>query len=652
MPPQAFEDEEIGFEDLEDNYPKALQGQNEQITDIRSAAAASSRAAVAASAAAAAIAMTKAAAARAATRAARAAKAVGGNVLPLSTRQDSNGTDADIISIDASEIVSESAPPSLERNGNSINGIPASGTFNGTGLDGELGHAVHTAENGAVGDDDQLNGSASSSSSFDVPDQDAALSSQVLRSVLDNASDLAAEMLSVEEENEKEEDEYEEDRKRFLEEFGDRPDEQETAAVGRETIKSDELLASVAASFAGDKVHKDASLESGGASVDMSHPREATSAATLADIYTRALHESVDALSAHKHVPQHRQHDYNNVSPEHLSEGVDAPSEHLSSVSTSMTDGDTDHNELNDRGLLELPFPSEESALLVSSPVVKLAADRVQQAGRKSLKKKRRSLKSREPPAGNTLEQAKVIARQQKAVKAKVKSETEEKSWWEAVGAWWQDRIGGGAAKDASDGHEARGPHPSSKEGVDSKSQAIKQDGSDRSWYSWWLDLFYRDKTAEDPEKIKVNVVKHSEKGYINLTEAESLDSSQDRPWYMFWQDWFKGDSKTDLSADNNSSNQSLDKPVGEVLIPPDLPLEEIAREVAKLKEETWKSSDAQGENLWTRTVESNDRGWIILLCGLVAVAVSLLALVLYRLDYIVLPNLSILSIWLPRSFC
>lgn len=75
------------------------------------------------------------------------------------------------------------------------------------------------------------------------------------------------------------------------------------------------------------------------------------------------------------------------------------------------------------------------------------------------------------------------------------------------------------------------------------------------------------------------------------------------------------------------------DAPVDTILIPADLPLEEIAKEVARLKEESWKSKEDHVESLWARTVERNDRSWLVLIAVLMSVAVGLLAVVAYRLN-------------------
>eukprot|EP01025_Chloroclados_australasicus_P020589 TRINITY_DN2171_c0_g1_i1.p1 TRINITY_DN2171_c0_g1~~TRINITY_DN2171_c0_g1_i1.p1 ORF type:complete len:746 (+),score=143.81 TRINITY_DN2171_c0_g1_i1:185-2422(+) len=73
--------------------------------------------------------------------------------------------------------------------------------------------------------------------------------------------------------------------------------------------------------------------------------------------------------------------------------------------------------------------------------------------------------------------------------------------------------------------------------------------------------------------------------------------------------------------------------PVEEVIIPPDLPLEEIAKEVARVREEAIQSEKTRAESFWAQALEQADRPWIILLVSLTAGALILLMVVFYRLD-------------------
>ncbi len=58
-------------------------------------------------------------------------------------------------------------------------------------------------------------------------------------------------------------------------------------------------------------------------------------------------------------------------------------------------------------------------------------------------------------------------------------------------------------------------------------------------------------------------------------------------------------------------------------------------REVARLKDESWRSKGERVETLWARAVERNDRPWIILCAALLGVACALLATVAWRLDHV-----------------
>jgi putative exporter of polyketide antibiotics len=63
-----------------------------------------------------------------------------------------------------------------------------------------------------------------------------------------------------------------------------------------------------------------------------------------------------------------------------------------------------------------------------------------------------------------------------------------------------------------------------------------------------------------------------------------------------------------------------------------------LCREVARLKDESWRSKGERAETLWARAVERNDRPWLILCAALLGVAVVLLTAVAWRLDHLPLP--------------
>ncbi|GMH35092.1 hypothetical protein BSKO_02960 [Bryopsis sp. KO-2023] len=69
--------------------------------------------------------------------------------------------------------------------------------------------------------------------------------------------------------------------------------------------------------------------------------------------------------------------------------------------------------------------------------------------------------------------------------------------------------------------------------------------------------------------------------------------------------------------------------------MPIDLPLAEIAREVAKMREEQNRKQEGLMDDLQAQNkMESSDRKWIMLLCFLTACSAGLLTVVAYRLDH------------------
>lgn len=68
------------------------------------------------------------------------------------------------------------------------------------------------------------------------------------------------------------------------------------------------------------------------------------------------------------------------------------------------------------------------------------------------------------------------------------------------------------------------------------------------------------------------------------------------------------------------------------VLLPPELPLEEIAKEVVKLKTVTDKDEEERMNRVYAEAVERSDRKWIMLLCFLIALSIGMLSVVAMRI--------------------
>ena len=108
-------------------------------------------------------------------------------------------------------------------------------------------------------------------------------------------------------------------------------------------------------------------------------------------------------------------------------------------------------------------------------------------------------------------------------------------------------------------------------------------------------------------------------------------------PWWSV-ERWFGSKSSVDEDegAGGGRAAKSAEfegeRPLEAIVIPADLPIEAIAREVARLKEESWRDKDSRVSSLWMAAVERNDRSWYLLLAILLSVVVGLLGAVFYRI--------------------
>ncbi|PNW86145.1 hypothetical protein CHLRE_02g074900v5 [Chlamydomonas reinhardtii] len=120
------------------------------------------------------------------------------------------------------------------------------------------------------------------------------------------------------------------------------------------------------------------------------------------------------------------------------------------------------------------------------------------------------------------------------------------------------------------------------------------------------------------------------------------------KPWWQFWSWDDGGKAGKGKAGEGEAAGSGLNgggavggegedglgsKPVEAIYIPPDLPLEEIAAEVQRLKEDSWRERSDHVSSLWMKAVERNDRKWLMLAAFLLSVAVGLLTVVAWRLE-------------------
>lgn len=71
---------------------------------------------------------------------------------------------------------------------------------------------------------------------------------------------------------------------------------------------------------------------------------------------------------------------------------------------------------------------------------------------------------------------------------------------------------------------------------------------------------------------------------------------------------------------------------VNSVVLPADLPLEEIAKEVVRLKTEAEKDTEDRRNELLAEAMQRSDRKWVMLFCFLTALSIGMLTIVAMRI--------------------
>ncbi|EFJ51225.1 hypothetical protein VOLCADRAFT_88088 [Volvox carteri f. nagariensis] len=172
--------------------------------------------------------------------------------------------------------------------------------------------------------------------------------------------------------------------------------------------------------------------------------------------------------------------------------------------------------------------------------------------------------------------------------------------------------------------------------------------GDEHPWWQFWVPkggtVKLQDAGAADGDgtgaAASAAEALPASKGGAAAAPAEPSDGSGAKPWWQFWSD---GDKERDKGEDGDGSeglrqgaegeDHRGSKPVEAIYIPADLPLEEIAAEVQRLKEDSWRERSDHVSSLWRKAVERNDRKWLMLAAFLLSVAVGLLTVVAWRLE-------------------
>jgi hypothetical protein len=245
----------------------------------------------------------------------------------------------------------------------------------------------------------------------------------------------------------------------------------------------------------------------------------------------------------------------------------------------------------------------------------------------------------------------------------------QDKPWWSPVVFWLPGQKGADAADAAADTGRQQQQQAAKRQQGSSRDAAaaavVQQDARSGSpdepdaalhaqaplssaQRAWWQPLIDNDFIRSLPGMPNAKDSNDTQQQQQDAAQAAAAaadrqqqqhgpqQESQQKQWWEDLAGWLpKPSSSSSSDAAGAGAEGSADgsKPVEAIVIPADLPLEEIAKEVAKLKEDAWRSKEDHLESLWAKTVERNDRSWLMLLCFLLSVVIGLLSVVAWRIS-------------------
>jgi hypothetical protein len=199
----------------------------------------------------------------------------------------------------------------------------------------------------------------------------------------------------------------------------------------------------------------------------------------------------------------------------------------------------------------------------------------------------------------------------------------------------------GSDAAAAAAGEDASSSHNAQEEGSADLHAQEPLSSAQRAWWQPLIDNHFARSFPGMPNAGKQDSKAAAKQQLQDATDAAAAEQQQhgpenEAPQKQWWEDltsWLPIPSGSDAAGAASDGVGDSSKPVEAIVIPADLPLEEIAKEVAKLKEDAWRSKEDHLESLWAKTVERNDRSWLMLLCFLLSVVIGLLCVVAWRIS-------------------
>ena len=210
--------------------------------------------------------------------------------------------------------------------------------------------------------------------------------------------------------------------------------------------------------------------------------------------------------------------------------------------------------------------------------------------------------------------------------------------------------VGGVKDEDAVVGSSSTGPDDAPALATSSGDRGVKRKRENpRKKGPWWGVLRRFRKNASEQDEVKTGDVLAST---TDSGKAEK-DSGETTNQQVSWWSWAaalvsrrlqdtegkeqqrprkRRRVRKDPNLVKSKAKRGPDR-MDRVVIPREIPLEDIAKEVVRLKEESAVNQEEKLDRLYTEAIEESDRKWVTLLCFLTAVSAGLLMIVAHRLD-------------------
>eukprot|EP00210_Caulerpa_lentillifera_P007763 g7408.t1 len=137
-----------------------------------------------------------------------------------------------------------------------------------------------------------------------------------------------------------------------------------------------------------------------------------------------------------------------------------------------------------------------------------------------------------------------------------------------------------------------------------------------------------------DTIQAAAETLEYSQKASNGDQEADVVLSEPSRrlKWWLRATSWISTLRIKRRTSNSKQTNNDDGSSIESVVLPPDLPLEEIAKEVVRLKNEADKDVEERRSELLEEAMKRSDQKWFMLFCFLTALSIGMLTIVAVRI--------------------